>query len=77
VTARPSVVVTRRLPGVVEEELSQDFDARLNREDRPLGSAGLQDALRSADAILCTVTDRLTAEVLSAEPLRARMRGRF
>jgi lactate dehydrogenase-like 2-hydroxyacid dehydrogenase len=71
------VVVTRRLPGIVEEELSRDFDARLNRDDRPLGPAGLQDALRSADAVLCTVTDRITAEVLSVEPLRARMLANF
>ena len=63
-TARPTVVVTRRLPGVVEEELSRDFDVRLNRDDRPLGAAGLQEALRDADALLCTVTDRITAEVL-------------
>jgi lactate dehydrogenase-like 2-hydroxyacid dehydrogenase len=77
VTARPTVVVTRRLPGVVEEELSRDFDAKLNRDDHPLGPAGLQDALRSADAVLCTVTDRLTAEVLSAEPLRARLLANF
>ena len=76
-TARPSVVVTRRLPGVVEEELSQDFDVRLNRDDRPLGSEGLQDALRSADAVLCTVTDKITAEVLNVEPLRARMLANF
>ncbi|HEX6432737.1 MAG TPA: D-glycerate dehydrogenase [Gemmatimonadales bacterium] len=76
-TARPSVVVTRRLPGVVEEELSRDFDARLNRDDRPLGPEGLQDALRSADAVLCTVTDKITAEVLSVEPLRARMLANF
>jgi lactate dehydrogenase-like 2-hydroxyacid dehydrogenase len=75
--SRPTVVVTRRLPGVVEEELRRDFDARLNRDDRPLGSAGLQEALRTADALLCTVTDRLTAEVLSAEPLRARMLANF
>jgi lactate dehydrogenase-like 2-hydroxyacid dehydrogenase len=77
VTARPSVVVTRRLPGAVEEELSQDFDVRLNRDDRPLGPAGLQDALRTADALLCTVTDRLTADVLGAEPLRARLLANF
>ncbi|HZA99375.1 MAG TPA: D-glycerate dehydrogenase [Gemmatimonadales bacterium] len=76
-TARPSVVVTRRLPGVVEEELTRDFDARLNRDDRPLGPDGLQDALRSADAVLCTVTDKITAEVLSVEPLRARMLANF
>lgn len=74
---RPTVVVTRRLPDVVEEELAHDFDAKLNREDRPLGAAGLQDALRTADALLCTVTDRLTDEVLKAEPLRARMLANF
>jgi lactate dehydrogenase-like 2-hydroxyacid dehydrogenase len=77
VTRRPTVVVTRRLPGEVEEELSRDFEARLNRDDRPLGSAGLQEALRSADALLCTVTDRLTADVLAAEPLRARLLANF
>jgi lactate dehydrogenase-like 2-hydroxyacid dehydrogenase len=77
VSARPTVVVTRRLPGAVEEDLGRDFDARLNRDDRPLGPAGLQEALRSADAVLCTVTDRITAEVLSAEPLRARMLANF
>jgi lactate dehydrogenase-like 2-hydroxyacid dehydrogenase len=77
VTGRPTVVVTRRLPGEVEEELSRDFEVRLNRDDRPLGAAGLQDALRTADALLCTVTDRLTADVLSAEPLRARLLANF
>jgi lactate dehydrogenase-like 2-hydroxyacid dehydrogenase len=61
----------------VEEELSRDFNATLNRDDRPLGAAGLQEALRTADALLCTVTDRITAEVLSAEPLRARLLANF
>ncbi|HEX2250682.1 MAG TPA: D-glycerate dehydrogenase [Gemmatimonadales bacterium] len=74
---RPTVVVTRRLPSTVEEELTRDFEARLNREDRPLGPAGLEDALRTADALLCTVTDRLTREVLSAEPLRAKLLANF
>jgi lactate dehydrogenase-like 2-hydroxyacid dehydrogenase len=77
VSARPAVVVTRRLPAVVEEDLSRDFDARLNRDDRPLGPGGLQEALRSADAVLCTVTDRLNGEVLAVEPLRARMLANF
>lgn len=74
---RPIVVVTRRLPEPVEKELSREFDARLNRDDRPLGPDGLQEALRTADALLCTVTDRLTAEVLSAEPRRARILANF
>jgi lactate dehydrogenase-like 2-hydroxyacid dehydrogenase len=57
--------------------LSREFDARLNRDDRPLGPDGLQEALRTADALLCTVTDRLTADVLSAEPRRARLLANF
>ena len=76
-SARPSVVVTRRLPDSVEEALSRDFDARLNTEDKPLGPDGLKEALRTADALLCTVTDRLTSEVLSVEPRRARMLANF
>jgi len=77
VSKRPTVVVTRRLPEPVEKELSREFDARLNRDDRPLGSDGLQEAIGTADALLCTVTDRLTAEVLSAEPRRARLLANF
>jgi lactate dehydrogenase-like 2-hydroxyacid dehydrogenase len=76
-TARPTVVVTRRLPEPVEQELARDFDARLNQEDRPLGPDGLRQALQSADAVLCTVTDKLTAELLSVSPRRARLLANF
>ena len=76
-SARPKVVVTRRLPEPVEELLRRDFDAQLNQEDRALGAEGLQKALRTADAVLCTVTDRLTADVLSADPLKAKILANF
>jgi lactate dehydrogenase-like 2-hydroxyacid dehydrogenase len=76
-SARPTVVVTRKLPEPVERELVKDFEATLNTEDRPLGSEGLRRALQSADALLCTVTDRLTADVLAVEPRRARLLANF
>ena len=76
-TSRPTVVVTRRLPEPVEREIARDFDATLNPEDRPLGPDGLRRALQSADALLCTVTDRLSDDVLSAEPRRARLLANF
>jgi lactate dehydrogenase-like 2-hydroxyacid dehydrogenase len=75
--SRPVVVVTRRLPAAVEEAVAKDFDARLNREDRPLTTADLQEALRTADGLLPTVTDKITAEVLNVEPLRARIIANF
>lgn len=74
---RPRVVVTRRLPPAVEEVLRQRFDAVLSPDDQPLGAVGLQRALAEADALLCTLTDRLTAEVLSGNPRRARLLANY
>ncbi len=76
-SGRSRVAVTRRLPAAVEEQLAGEFDAQLNRDDRPLETAGLQQALRTADGLLCTVTDRINAEVLAVEPLRARILANF
>ncbi|OLB16173.1 MAG: D-glycerate dehydrogenase [Gemmatimonadetes bacterium 13_2_20CM_70_9] len=74
---RPTVIVTRRLPVPVEERLAAQFDARLNRDDHPFTTAELQDALRGADALLPTVTDRLNAAVLATEPLRAKILANY
>lgn len=71
--SRPRVVATRRLPPPVEDALRERFDAVLSHDDQPLGAVGLQRALAEADAVLCTLTDRLTAEVLSGNPRRARL----
>ena len=76
-TSRPVVVVTRRLPDAVHEALAGAFDARLNPNDRPLTADGLRQALTSADALLTTVTDKVTAEVLAAEPRRAKLVANF
>lgn len=74
---RPVVIVTRRLPAAVERELGEDFDVRLNEHDAPFTADALRDALSSCDALLCTVTDRIGADVVSADPLRARVLANF
>jgi lactate dehydrogenase-like 2-hydroxyacid dehydrogenase len=74
---RPTVVVTRRLPEAVERKLVERFDARLNRDDAPMTPAQLAEAVRTADALLPTVTDRITADVLGAAPRRVRIVGNF
>jgi lactate dehydrogenase-like 2-hydroxyacid dehydrogenase len=71
------VVVTRRLPEAVHHALTGEFDARLNPDDRPLTAEGLREALGSADALLTTVTDKVTAEVLATEPRRAGLVANF
>jgi lactate dehydrogenase-like 2-hydroxyacid dehydrogenase len=74
---RPSVVVTRRLPKPVEDELARLFDARLNADDRPLTTDELREAVATADALLPTVTDKISAEVLGAGPRRTRIVANF
>lgn len=71
------VLVTRRLPAAVERALAERFDTTPNTTDTPLDAAALADGMRTHDAILATVTDRLTSEVLSASPRRVRIVANF
>ena len=73
----PRVIVTRRWPEEAENRLTEIFDVELNLDDCPMSAAELQNALCSADAVLPTVSDQVTAEVLSAEPMRAKILGSF
>lgn len=60
--ARPRVLVTRRWPAAVEAQLSERYDATLNRDDRPLGPRDLREAIARYDAILPTAGDRFGPE---------------
>lgn len=62
---KPLVVVTRRLPKSVETRLRELFDTRLNDDDHPLDQAELIEAVKSADVLVPTVTDRIDQAVLS------------
>ncbi|MCI0400123.1 MAG: D-glycerate dehydrogenase [Gammaproteobacteria bacterium] len=75
--ARRKVIVTRRWPEEVEKELKSLYDVKLNEDDHPMSVAELQDALRSADAVLPTVSDKITADVLDANPLCTKILGNF
>ncbi len=72
---KPKVIVTRRWHPEVEAVLVERFDTQLNEDDHPMSVSELQDALRSADAVLPTVCDKVTAEVLDADNIRARILG--
>lgn len=76
-----TVVVTRRLPAPVEQRLAARHAVTLNPEDRALSPAELVDALRTADVVLCTLTDRLDAALLAraaaAGGIRARLLANF
>src|ERR1700751_445804 len=62
---KPLVVVTRKLPDSVETRMRELFDARLNLDDKPMTPAALADAVKSADVLVPTVTDRIDSHLLS------------
>jgi glyoxylate reductase len=62
---RPLVIVTRKLPDVVETRMRELFDAQLNVDDRPMTQAQLIEAMKIATVLVPTVTDRIDRTVLS------------
>ncbi len=75
--ADPVIVVTRKWPESVEDELRRGFPSvRLNSDDVPLGPDGLRKALAEADIVLPTVSDRLPAELFTGT-IRTRFIGNF
>ena len=59
-----SVVVTRRLPEVVETRLKELFDVELRDDDTPMTTEQLADAMGRADVLVCTITDKIDAKLL-------------
>jgi glyoxylate reductase len=62
---KPLVVVTRRLPKSVETRMRELFDARLNDDDHPLSQAELAEAMKTAEVLVPTVTDRIDKTLLA------------
>ena len=62
---KPLVVITRKLPDAIETRMRELFDARLNVEDRPLTQPELVAAMREADVLVPTVTDRIDEAVIA------------
>ena len=65
VRRKPLVIVTRRLPEVIETRMMELFDTRLNDTDAPRTKAELIDAVKAAEVLVPTVTDRIDSSVLA------------
>src|ERR1043166_1954986 len=61
---KPLVVVTRKLPEAIETRMRELFDARLNLDDKPMDQAALIEAVKTAEVLVPTVTDRIDSKVL-------------
>ncbi len=74
---KPLVIVTRRLPDVIETRMMELFDCRLNLEDQSLSQGQLIEAVKEADVLVPTVTDRIDASVLSQATGKLRLVASF
>src|SRR5437868_3370851 len=74
---RPLVVVTRKLPDSVETRMRELFDTQLNIDDKPMTPDQLAAAMRSADVLVPTVTDRIDAPVLKEAGDRLKLIANF
>lgn len=63
---KPLVVVTRKLPDVIETRMMELFDTRLNADDLPRSAEELLSAVQTADVLVPTVTDRIDADLINA-----------
>ena len=75
--SKPEVVVSRKWPEEVENRMREIFDVQLNEEDIPMTVRQMHEALQSADAFCPTVSDKVDAQVLSVENLKAGIIGSY
>jgi glyoxylate reductase len=76
-TKKPVVIVTRKLPDSVELRMRELFDTRLNPEDKPMTTAQLAEAVKTADVLVPTVTDKIDAALLSKSGEQLRLIAQF
>ncbi|MFD2676267.1 2-hydroxyacid dehydrogenase [Camelimonas lactis] len=74
---KPLVVVTRRLPDMVETRMAELFDVRLNHDDAPMRQADLIEAVKTADVLVPTITDMIDSAVLAQAGPQLRLIANF
>ena len=74
---KPLVIVTRKLPDVIETRMMELFDTRLNVTDDPMSHEDLINAVKFADVLVPTVTDKIDADVIANAGERLRLIASF
>jgi glyoxylate reductase len=62
------IFVTRELPGDAVSRLAAEHDVDVWEEDRPIGRDQLLRRAAGAEGLLCTLVDRIDAELIAALP---------
>ena len=75
--AKPLVIVTRRLPELVEARLMELFNTKLSLDDKPFSKNQLIDAVKEADILLPTVTDIIDKDVIENASSKLKLIANF
>ncbi|MBL8570886.1 MAG: D-glycerate dehydrogenase [Phreatobacter sp.] len=74
---KPLVVVTRKLPDSVETRMRELFETRLNVDDKPMSQADLVAAVKTAEVLVPTITDKIDSALLSQAGPQLRLIAQF
>jgi lactate dehydrogenase-like 2-hydroxyacid dehydrogenase len=73
----PKILISRRWPAAVEDRLRARYEVTLNDGDAPLAVEHFKAAMGEYDALCPTVSDRITADILSVPNPRVRIIGNY
>ena len=74
---KPKILVSRRWPEAVEAAMQKKYDVTFNISDKPLSTNEFKEALSVYDAILPTVTDKISSDVFSVKNPRTKIFGNY
>ena len=74
---KPLVIVTRRLPELVEARMMELFNTRLSVDDKPYSQKQLIEVVKEADILVPTVTDKIDKEVLENASSKLKLIANF
>ncbi len=74
---KTNIILTRRLSDTVETRMRELFNATLNQTDQPFTQEQLIQAVKTADVLVPTVTDSLSASVIEQAGPQLRLIASF
>lgn len=74
---KPNIVVTRKLPDQVEGRMEELFSVKRNSSDEPFSHAQLVEAVKNADCLVPTVTDKIDHSIISEAGVQLKIIANF
>ncbi|MDA7586788.1 D-glycerate dehydrogenase [Alphaproteobacteria bacterium] len=75
--SKPKVILTRKLPETIETRMRELFDTTLNDSDKALNRDELEMAVKTADVLVPTVTDKIDADLIAKAGSQLRLIASF